>query len=69
MPEFKTSLKSCPFCGSEDIDPEGVASFKKEYRTQNLTWDKDATPDRIERRPACNNCGATTDGDWNVRAN
>lgn len=61
-------LAPCPFCGSSNIDPEGVASFKKEYRTQDMTWAKDSTPDRIENRPACSDCGATTDGDWNARA-
>lgn len=63
-------LDYCPFCGSTDIDPEGVASFKPEYRNGDLdlTWDKDATPDKIEHRPACNDCNATTCGDWNTRA-
>jgi len=61
------NLKPCPFCGSPDIDPEGVASFKPEYRNSNNTWPT-AQPHMIENRPACNNCGATTDGDWNTRA-
>jgi len=62
-----TELKPCPFCGSTDIDPEGVACFKPEYKGGSVGWDK-ATDDMIVHRPACNSCGATTDGDWNTRA-
>lgn len=64
-----TKFLPCPFCGSTKIDPEGVAAFKPEYRAQDLNWNEHATPDKIEHRPACLECGATTDGDWNVRAN
>ena len=60
-------LDYCPFCGSTNIDPEGVSAFKPEYRSLDMTWHKDATPEKIEHRPACNNCSATTDGDWNKR--
>jgi len=60
-------IKPCPFCGSTDIDPEGVACFKPEYKGGSVGWDK-ATDDMIVHRPACNSCGATTDGDWNTRA-
>ena len=41
-------LLPCPFCGSSDVDHEGLSSI-------------------IDTRPACNNCGASTDGDWNAR--
>lgn len=61
-------LKPCPFCGSTNIDPEGVASFKPEFRSKDMTWDRDATPERLEHHPACQDCDATTGGDWNVRA-
>jgi len=61
-------LLPCPFCGSSDIDPKGLASFKPEYHHDTtLTWDKDATPEKIEHRPACNNCSAATYGDWKTR--
>lgn len=62
-----TELLPCPFCGSDDIDPEGVSSFKPEFRTPDNNWKDHATPDKIEHRPACNNCNATTDNDWNER--
>ena len=63
-------LKPCPFCGSADIDPEGVASFKDQYRKMMdtcYTWNENANQQTIEHRPACNNCGATTNGEWNDR--
>lgn len=63
----ENGLKPCPFCGSTDIDPEGVACFKREYRGTDATWDT-AKPEQIENRPSCQNCNATTDGDWNTRA-
>lgn len=66
--EDENKLKPCPFCGSEDIDPEGIASFKEEYRNKNLNWDEHANEETIEHKPACNVCGATTNGDWNKRA-
>jgi len=60
-------LRNCPFCGSNDIDPEGVASFKPPFIfDENLKWEN-AEPHMIENRPACNECGATTNGDWNTR--
>lgn len=61
-------LLPCPFCGSSDIDPEGVASFKEEHRFNDskFGWDN-YEPHMIEHRPCCNKCGATTDGDWNIR--
>lgn len=59
-------LMPCPFCGSKDIDPEGVASIAEEHRKEVGTWDK-AQPHHIVNRPACTNCNATTDGDWNTR--
>jgi len=58
----------CPFCGTADIDPEGVVAFKPEYRYSDMTEDRDATPDKLEFGPACNQCGCTTDGHWNTRA-
>lgn len=61
-------LDNCPFCGSTDIDPEGVACFKKKYRQSYYNWDDHANEETIEHRPACNNCGATTEGDWNTRS-
>lgn len=67
QPPKPVELKPCPFCGSFDIDPEGVASFKEQYQTSDNTWDK-CTPGMIENRPACNNCGATTNGEWNARS-
>lgn len=62
-------LKTCPFCGSSDIDPKGVGSFKPEYRGQkDFTWEN-YEPDMVEHSPACNECGATAgDSDWNARA-
>lgn len=63
---FEVKLLPCPFCGCKDIDPEGVASFKPEYRTSDNNW-KTCTPDMLENRPACANCNTTTDGDWNAR--
>ena len=51
-------LKNCPFCGSTDIDPEGVASFKEEHRKGENTW-TNHSPEMIEHHPACNNCNAT----------
>ncbi|PHS61022.1 MAG: hypothetical protein COB09_18925 [Thalassobium sp.] len=62
-----TNLKPCPFCGSTDIDPEGVASFKPEFRAREMSWADDDIADYIQHKPACNNCGATTEGDWNTR--
>lgn len=64
MPE----LKPCPFCGSKNIDPKGVASFKPEYRHSGMNWKEHGTPERIQHKPACDDCGATTDRDWNTRA-
>jgi hypothetical protein len=60
------ALERCPFCGSADIDPEGVAFIPKRHHGMVKTWDY-AKPDQIEHRPACTNCGASTDGDWNAR--
>jgi len=40
-------LKPCPFCGSHDIDPAGVA------------W-LDEDGDGMHYGPACDDCGATT---------
>jgi len=69
MTESKTTkLLPCPFCGCEDIDPEGVASFKPEYQLGSNHWNS-ATPEMIQHRPACTNCSASTGGDWNVRTN
>lgn len=62
-----TELKPCPFCGSTDIDADGVASIKKDRRGLVAFW-KDATPDDIENSPSCNNCSASTEIDWNTRA-
>lgn len=45
----------CPFCGSLDIDPEGVAYYKDGDKKNGLSHD-----------PACNDCGATCK-DWNTR--
>jgi len=61
-------LKPCPFCGSDNIDPEGVASFKPEYRTSDMNWEEDASKGTIQHRPACADCGATTEENWNTRA-
>lgn len=58
-------LKPCPFCGSADIDSEGVSSIKKDSGVG--LW-KDAKPEHIEHHPACNNCSATTNGAWNTRS-
>lgn len=60
-------LLPCPFCKSTDIDPEGVAQFKKEYRTLANNWENH-TPEMLEHKPSCNSCGATTNGNWNTRA-
>lgn len=61
-------LLPCPFCGSADIDPEGVASFKKENRGGKFDWANYA-PEMLEYDPACNNCSATASKDsWNTRA-
>jgi len=67
-----SKFEKCPFCGSKDIDPEGVASFKeKEWKDEagNLrNWNDHATPERLIHSPACNNCGATSgDSNWNTR--
>jgi len=63
-------LLPCPFCGSTDVDPTGVASFKDNEKNNPdgspRNWYK-AKPEWIEHRPACNNCGASTDSDWNTR--
>jgi hypothetical protein len=68
---MESKLKECPFCGSTDIDPEGVASFRDEEKHNPdgslRNWKDDALPERIQHSPACNECGATTDGDWNTR--
>lgn len=50
-----SELKPCPFCGSNDIDPNGCASQLSEFGP-------------LVTRPACDNCGATTDASWNTRA-
>lgn len=64
----ENGLKPCPFCGSNDIDPEGVTSFKKEYRDkEGVSWSH-YTEKMLEHRPSCNNCGATTEDNWNNRA-
>ena len=57
-------LKNCPFCGSDEIDPEGVSSIKTEYKDK--TW-SEVTVDMCESRPACDSCGASTSGNWNTR--
>ncbi len=52
-------LLPCPFCGSDDIDPEGV-----------FFYDGGDTAKPINA-PACNKCSATsgkTVDDWNNRA-
>ncbi len=64
----REALLPCPFCGSTDIDPEGVSSFKDQYKYCGYSWNDDDKEGKIEHRPACNNCSATTDGDWNHRA-
>lgn len=46
----------CPFCGSWDIEPDGVSYYKDGKEENGLCHD-----------PACNNCGATSNN-WNVRA-
>lgn len=61
-----TELLYCPFCGSTDIDPKGCASIAPGVRDRIDFW-KDAKPEDIIERPSCNNCGATTDGNWNTR--
>lgn len=61
------ALKPCPFCRSSDIDPEGATGIKPEYRNRGATWDS-VKPFMVEHSPACTECGATTDGDWNTRA-
>ena len=48
-----TELKPCPFCGGEDIDPEGV--FAEDQNGKNYTY------------PSCNDCDASCT-DWNTRA-
>jgi hypothetical protein len=50
-----SKLEPCPFCGSNDIDPNGCASQLSEFGP-------------LVTRPACDNCGATTDVSWNTRA-
>lgn len=47
-----TELKPCPFCGSTDIDPEGVLASKD--GGENYSY------------PACNDCSASCE-DWNTR--
>jgi len=61
-------LLPCPFCGSKDIDPTGCSAFLPEYQVEGKTWDGDDIQDKLRHFPACNNCNATTDGDWNTRS-
>lgn len=46
------ALLPCPFCGSADIDPEGVLASKDGGK--NYTY------------PACNDCSASCEN-WNTR--
>jgi len=57
-------LRPCPFCGSHNIDPEGVATKTS------------ADDDTIISGPACDDCSASTSvhpskivsfGNWNRR--
>lgn len=53
-------LKPCPFCGSDDIEADGVAFYPEGNKENGL-----------HHAPACNNCGATggdTVDQWNTRA-
>lgn len=54
--------KCCPFCGSIQVDPEGVASIKQD----TVEFWKDAAPEHIEHSQACDVCSATAD-EWNNR--
>jgi len=46
------NMKPCPFCGSEDIDPEEVMAQNKDGIKYTY--------------PSCGNCGASCP-DWNTR--
>lgn len=52
MTTQKPELMPCPFCGSADIDPEGV--FASKDGGENYSY------------PACNDCSASCE-DWNTR--
>lgn len=58
-------LKPCPFCGSTEIDPEGIAYINPDSGVK--TWNDPNVAEHILRRPACDNCGASTHEDWNTR--
>lgn len=62
----KEKLLPCPFCGSNDIDPEGVSIIDPAVRKEITHWHM-AEPHHIISKPACNNCSASAD-EWQRRA-